>query len=289
MSDRQCRVADWISPLLLSVISLALLFMPASLTSPVKSGALCLMVPVYGRVQGFLNGLRAPLAGAIFSGGRGAELERLRELVSRQEAIIAGQQDIIRRQTERMRQLAELTGTGVMPSRTAVILADVAGRDAAQGRDVVLVNVGKAHGVEKDYPALIGKIGIGRVVEVGQWASRALLVSDVASREIATIARTGDRGILEGTGGGGCILKYIPAGAEVKVGDAIVASQQARIFPPGTLLGEVTGPGKAKPGQAVHLGVRPGWDLWRLESLIILVWRPPASEFAGSTSMPWKD
>ncbi len=281
MSDRQGRVADWLNPLVFLLISVGLLLIPARVTDPVQSAALCLMAPAYARVQGFLNGVSAFLGGALLSRGGSEEARRLRDVIAKQEAVIAQQQDVIRRQAEYIRQLTELAGEGILPPRTAIIRAEVIGYDPAQERDIVLVNAGSVHGVEKDYPVLVGHIGIGKVIQVGEWASKVMLITDVASREVAKVVRTGERGILEGTGGETCLLKYVPATAEAKAGDHIVAAPQARAFPPGVLLGEVLGPGKGRPGQPVFLSVRPGWDLSRLESLVILAWRSPAAEFTG--------
>ncbi len=104
----------------------------------------------------------------------------------------------------------------------------------------LLVTAGKVDGVREGMAAMTGDGLIGRVVEIGDWSSRILLITDLNSRIPVTIAGSGDRAILAGDNSSQPKLFYLPQDAILNPGARVVTSGHGGIFPPGLPVGVVT-------------------------------------------------
>ena len=106
-------------------------------------------------------------------------------------------------------------------------------------RRAFIVQVGRKQGVRRGL-AVINEEGlIGRVVEVGDRASRILLLTDLNSRIPVMIEANGERAVLAGTNGEFAKLVFVRHRTEVKLGTRIVTSGHGGVFPPGLPVGEV--------------------------------------------------
>lgn len=106
-------------------------------------------------------------------------------------------------------------------------------------RRAFIVQVGRKQGVRRGL-AVINEEGlIGRVVEVGDRASRILLLTDLNSRIPVMIEASGERAVLAGTNGDFANLVFVRHRTEVKQGARIVTSGHGGVFPPGLPIGEV--------------------------------------------------
>jgi rod shape-determining protein MreC len=97
------------------------------------------------------------------------------------------------------------------------------------------------------------------VLEVGQRASRVLLLTDINSRVPVLIERTRDQAVLAGNNTDQPEIRYLTRDADIKVGDRIVTSGAGGAFPPGLPVGEVVGLGEGEVSVATFA------DLDRLE------------------------
>ena len=116
---------------------------------------------------------------------------------------------------------------------SARVIADTGG---AYARGLI-VTAGKTDGVREGMAAMTGDGLIGRVVEVGDWSSRVLLVSDLNSRIPVTVADTGDRAILAGDNSAEPKLLFMPRDAVVNPRAHVVTSGHGGIFPPNLPVG----------------------------------------------------
>lgn len=103
-----------------------------------------------------------------------------------------------------------------------------------------VVTAGRVDGVREGMAAMTGEGLVGRVVEVGDWTSRILLVTDVNSRIPAMLVGSGDHGILAGNNDQNLDLIYLPRDADIKVGTRVLTSGHGGIFPPNLPVGVVT-------------------------------------------------
>jgi rod shape-determining protein MreC len=101
----------------------------------------------------------------------------------------------------------------------------------------LIVTAGKTDGVREGMAAMTGDGLVGRVVEVGDWSSRVLLISDLNSRVPVSIAETGDRAILAGDNTSHPKLLFMPRDAAASEGARVVTSGHGGVFPPNLPVG----------------------------------------------------
>lgn len=116
---------------------------------------------------------------------------------------------------------------------SARVIADTGG---AFDRGLI-VTAGKEDGVRKGMAAMTGEGLVGRVVEVGDWSSRVMLISDLNSRIPVTLAETGDRAILAGDNSPQPKLQFLARDAVVSDGAHVLTSGHGGIFPPNLPVG----------------------------------------------------
>jgi len=102
------------------------------------------------------------------------------------------------------------------------------------------------------------------VSEVGSRAARVLLVTDLNSRVPVIVEGSQQRALLTGDNSERPCLRYLDAGAEIKVGDRVVTSGQGGVFPPGLPVGVVA----SLDGESPRL--EPYVELSRVEYLRIV-------------------
>lgn len=102
-----------------------------------------------------------------------------------------------------------------------------------------IVPVGAGNGVEKGQAVLSDKSMIGRVVEVGDKASRVLLLTDLNSRVPITFEGSDIRAVLAGDNSGIPKLLHLPQKAEIPEGAAVLTSGHGGVLPPGLMLGYI--------------------------------------------------
>lgn len=111
----------------------------------------------------------------------------------------------------------------------------------------LLVSVGKGdNNVQKNQAVLTNTGMIGRIIEVGNKASRILLLNDINSRVPILIEGTSQRAIMYGNNNDTPILKHLPHDASIQVGARVVTSGHGGVFPPGLPIGRIE---KSKEGQ----------------------------------------
>lgn len=104
----------------------------------------------------------------------------------------------------------------------------------------LVVTAGRADGVREGMAAMTGEGLVGRVAEVGDSASRILLITDMSSRLPVMLAGTGDHAILAGDNEAQPKLLYLPQDADVHPGARVMTSGHGGIFPPNLPVGVVT-------------------------------------------------
>ena len=125
------------------------------------------------------------------------------------------------------------------PATTFFVTAEVVGTAGGAFSRSLLINRGSADGVAEGQAAFSGNGLVGRIVEVGQRASRTLLISDLNSRIPVRIEATHQRAILAGDDTSQPQLIYVPNRASIHVGDRVVTSGDGGIFPPDLPVGVV--------------------------------------------------
>lgn len=103
----------------------------------------------------------------------------------------------------------------------------------------LLIQAGTQDGVVEGQAVLGSQGMIGRVIEVGNKASRILLLNDINSRVPVIIEGTNQKAILAGTNEDLLALDHLPTDTLVEIGARVVTSSHGGMFPQGLPIGKV--------------------------------------------------
>lgn len=154
--------------------------------------------------------------------------------------------------------------------RLNLLPAKVIARQVSFWFSVLEVNRGSLSGVRLNLPVVAKEGLVGRVVEVGRYSSKVLLISDVNSEVSAVDQRSRAIGLVEGYSPDKFVMKYVPAGGDVKVGDKIVSSSVSGVFPPGIPVGEVTYASRKEHNLFYHIEIKPAVNFSALEEVFLV-------------------
>jgi rod shape-determining protein MreC len=155
-----------------------------------------------------------------------------------------------------------------LPPRTTFVAGDVIADSGGPFREAVIVNVGRSDQIEDGAAAVDGSGLVGRVVGVGERASRLMLLTDFSSRVPVVIKRGGSRAMLAGDGTPAPKLEFIDGGDRMQPGDLVETSGDGGVFPPDVPVGHVV----ATPGGTWRVSLLA--DYARLEFVRLLRYRP---------------
>ncbi|MCK9273945.1 MAG: rod shape-determining protein MreC [Syntrophales bacterium] len=189
--------------------------------------------------------------------------------LKRQLSALAGEVNRTREMTLeclRLRKLLELKEQIELP----LVAARVVGRDRASLFKSFVIDRGATDGVKIGDPVMAADGVVGKIIEVSWNSAKVLLLVDYNSRIDVFVQRQRIRGILEGCDGMHCILKYVPRTEEVAVGDVVVSSGLAGVFPKGLLLGEISEIKKSEAGLFQEIKVRPAVNVTKIEEVLVI-------------------
>ena len=184
-------------------------------------------------VSGFFGGIGDTVGNYFRAGSQNEELKR--QLAASRQKIIEAQ--ALELENKRLKALLGLTRDG----DDHVAVTRIVGSSFDSARRLATLSVGSSSGVEPGQPVRSAEGLIGRVIETGRWASRALLVADGASNVPVRLVRDGTPAIATGRGDGTVELKTLEVGRNpFRRGDILVTSGIGGIYPPNIPVAVVT-------------------------------------------------
>jgi rod shape-determining protein MreC len=138
-------------------------------------------------------------------------------------------------ENQQLRSLVKAVPKASVSYVTARVIANSGGAFVR----MILINAGSEDHVGRGQAAITGEGLVGRLTEVGDRASRVLLITDLNSRIPVTIESTHAAAVLAGDNSERPRLLYLPSADMVKVGDRVVTSGEGGVFPPGLPIGVV--------------------------------------------------
>lgn len=151
-----------------------------------------------------------------------------------------------------------------------VVTAKVYARDPTNWFQILWINKGMNSGIATRMVALTPVGPAGMVHRVFQEGASIMLVTDVNSAVAVRLQRSRIEGILEGSGGRVCYLKYISKDADVSIGENVVTSGLDGIYPAGLLIGAVSAIQKEEEEMFQMIEVQPAQDLNAVEEVMII-------------------
>ena len=139
-------------------------------------------------------------------------------------------------------------------------------------RQRVLIDRGTVNGVTASQAVLDDHGVVGQTMHVGPWSAQVILITDPEHALPVSIARTGLRTIAVGAGDSSSLgLPYLPANADVRVGDVLVTSGLGGVFPPGYPVARITEVHKDAVQPLAHVRAAPFAHI-DTDSEVMLVW-----------------
>ncbi|MEM7176682.1 MAG: rod shape-determining protein MreC [Pseudomonadota bacterium] len=174
-----------------------------------------------------------------------AQVYQQNKTLSREIQRMKAWRERARQLEEENAQLRALNNVRLAP-RTTFVTGDVITDSGGPFLQSALVNVGAEDGVRDGSAAVDGNGVVGRVVGVGQQASRILLLTDFSSRVPVVVLPSGSRGILTGDGTPSPVLQFLDADEEVTPGDTIETTGDGGVFPPNLPVGRLVATGNQR-------------------------------------------
>ncbi len=132
-------------------------------------------------------------------------------------------------ENERLRKLLSVKEREKAQGQVAQILYTA--RDPFSRR--VIVDKGQQSGIVAGQPAIDEAGVVGQVTRVFPFSAEVTLITDKDQAVPVQIVRSGQRSVVFGLGNGQLELRYMPANADVQVGDILVTSGLDSIYLPG--------------------------------------------------------
>ena len=212
----------------------------AGVIHSIRSGVNTVATPV--RMVGAMVATPFNAIGNVFT-NLSVPQETLSELKKQNEELTSelAQLTEAEKTAERLESLLGLQSTYNLQSTAARII----GTTGDAWSQTVTIDKGSANGFEIGMPVCNSGGVIGQIIEVSAATSTVRLINDENSGVSAMVQSTRAQGILQGQPDGTLMLSYVPADADVKVGDVIITSGLGGRFPKGLPLGTVSSVSRA--------------------------------------------
>lgn len=173
----------------------------------------------------------------------------------------------LRSENERLREL--LGSRRRVPHD--VLVAELIGVIPAPERLEIIIDKGKGAGLYVGQ-AVVDSDGLfGQVVAVDAYTARVLLLGDTLHAVPAQINRTGQRGIVSGTGDlQRLVFEGLPINADVREGDLVVSSGLGGRFPSGYPVGNIESVIIDPTSAFATVSVRPAAQLDRSRHVLVI-------------------
>lgn len=152
-----------------------------------------------------------------------------------------------------------------------VISAQIIGKDPSPWFKSVMIDKGRADGVDVGYPVVVPEGIVGQVTEASAHYAKVLLIIDQNHAVDGLVQRTRARGIIQGAARGRCTFQYALRKHDIQVGDTIVSSGLDGVFPKGIRVGRVSEVVKRDAGIFQEVEVVPFVDFETLEEVLVVL------------------
>ena len=150
--------------------------------------------------------------------------------------------------------------------------ADIVNVQLNSLRQRVLIDRGSVNAVAAGQAVLDDDGVVGQTMHVGPWSAQVILITDPEHALPVEIERTGLRTIAVGAGDATSLgLPYLPANADVHVGDVLVTSGLGGVSPPGYPVARVTEVHKDTVQPLAHVRAAPFAHL-DTDTEVMLIW-----------------
>jgi rod shape-determining protein MreC len=135
---------------------------------------------------------------------------------------------------------------------------------------VLIIDVGKRHGIAKGMPVISERGLVGHILAVGTNWSKVLLIIDPSSSVAAMTQTERAPGVVSGRLGQDLQMEYIPQKDRVTIGDVVLTSGMGGRYPPSIVIGQVTEAEQRDVDTFQKATVHPSVSFEKLETVLVL-------------------
>lgn len=161
------------------------------------------------------------------------------------------------------------------------VLAQVVSWDSSNEFKVLRINKGSDHGLLPMSPVITRTGLVGYVFRTSPNYADILTILDQNNRVDSLVADNRIHGIVEGSTGYTCILKYVSRTETLEIGQEIITAGLGEIYPKGIKVGKISKIDKENFGITQKIEITPSVDFHKLEEVVVLL---PSKEFAEKIS-----
>ena len=161
-----------------------------------------------------------------------------------------------------------------------VVAAEVIGKDPSAWFKTVIIDKGKADGLQKGLPVVLPRGIAGQVIEVSDHYSKVMLIIDRNSAVDALVQRSRARGIIKGASADKCRFEFVLRKNDVQLGDTVVASGFDGVYPKGLRIGQISDLSERNSDIFYEITVTPFVDYEKLEEVLVIL-APKIEAFAS--------
>ncbi|MFH0876596.1 MAG: rod shape-determining protein MreC [Candidatus Omnitrophota bacterium] len=213
-----------------------------------------------------LHAAAEELRAFVFFHRNSLENIRLRRENETLRSAVLGEHDL-QSENERLRTLLDFKET----PGSATIVASVIGKDFNALRPYLVIDKGQRAGVKKYAPVATPLGLVGKILEVGHFAAKLILINDPDLSVPAFNMRTGEQGLISGTLDGRCKLRFLDRDSATQVGDEIMTSGLNLTYPKGVLIGKVKWIGMEPSGVGKMAIIEPAVRISSLQEVLVFI------------------
>jgi rod shape-determining protein MreC len=203
-----------------------------------------------------------------------SDITQLRQRVADLEAenaSLQGQVLDLQDQLEELPVLSALVDFEQANPENKYLSAAVIAYDPSPFMRYVIINRGSDDELRRGMPVVTSQGLVGRITAVTAVAARVQLITDPGSNINIQLRPSQAEAVLTGTLTGEVDLEQIPQNANVQPGDLVLTSGLGGNFPPGVIIGQVTGVRSHDYELFQSASVQPVVDFSKLEIVLVIV------------------
>ena len=179
-----------------------------------------------------------------------------------------------RAENERLRRLIHYEELNPGPK----VVARVLGINPDPNRLTLRIDRGEGDGVRRGQAVVTADGVVGQVLRATPSAADVLVASDPNCRLGGRVQRTRARVGVSGAGEDQALkLEYLLRSEDLEEGDLVVTSGTDGVYPPGLVVGRVTGVQRQTSGMFLNAGILPAVNFTRVEEVVVLAPQPASS------------
>jgi rod shape-determining protein MreC len=152
-----------------------------------------------------------------------------------------------------------------------LLSAEVIGHDPSNLLQYLIIDRGTSDGIQRGMPVITAEGLVGRISEASAESAKVMLITDPSSSVSALIQRSRATGVVQGYPGQALVMRYIPQGDTVTLGDVVLTSGLGGNFPKRLVIGQVASVSRKDVEMFQEAEIIPAVNLRDLEMVMVVL------------------